>query len=155
MLKGVEAVEPGYAGGHVPNPTYLEVSTGDTGHAEVVRVTYNPDEVSFEELLQVFFSSHDATQVGGQGNDVGPQYRSVIFYTTERQKEKAEHYISLLNKSFGAVPTTTEVEPLQTFYPAEDYHKDYFANNKGAGYCKLVIVPKVEKVEQKFKSLLK
>jgi len=155
MLKGVESVEPGYAGGHVPNPTYTHVTTGETGHAEVIKVVYDPDAVAFEELLHVFFSTHDGTQLNRQGADVGTQYRSAIFYTTERQREKSQHYIDVLNKSAGVQKIVTEVTPLETFYPAEDYHKNYFANNSGAGYCQLVIAPKVEKVEQKFKSLLK
>jgi peptide-methionine (S)-S-oxide reductase len=155
MLKGVVSVEPGYAGGSVKNPTYEEVSRGNTGHAEVVRVTYDPEQVAFAELLQVFFSSHDPTTLNRQGNDVGTQYRSAIFYTTESQKQKAEHYIAVLNKSQGVQKIVTEVAPLAVFYPAEDYHKEYFANNPQAGYCQLVIAPKVEKVGEKFRSLLK
>jgi len=138
------------------------VSTGETGHAEVIKVEYNPDEIAFPELLQVFFNSHDATQVNGQGADIGTQYRSAIYYTTERQGEMARHYVDALN---GVIPgleslagvkrIVTEVMPLETFYPAEEQHKDYFAQNPQAGYCQLVIAPKVEKVESKFKSLLK
>lgn len=155
MLKGVQSVEPGYAGGMVENPTYEQVSKGDTGHAEVTKVEYDPDQIAFEELLQVFFGSHDPTTLNQQGNDIGPQYRSAIFYTTERQKQKVEHYIAVVNKGLGARKIVTQVEELKKFYPAEDYHKDYFANNPQAGYCQLVIAPKIEKVEQKFKSLLK
>jgi peptide-methionine (S)-S-oxide reductase len=158
MLKGVVSVEPGYAGGDIENPTYEQVSSGKTGHVEVIEIKYHPDELAFEEILRVFFSTHDATQLNRQGNDVGPQYASVIFYTTQRQKEKSEHYIEVLNKSAqsnGAKPIVTRVEPLKKFYFAENYHKDYFENHKGTQYCELVIEPKVEKVQEKFKHLLK
>lgn len=156
MIKGVESVDPGYAGpmhARSTGPTYEEVSTGTTPYVESARVVYDPDAISFPELLQVYFGSHDATQVGGQGPDTGPQYRSAIFYTTERQKQMAEHYIKMLNQ--GPKPITTTVEPLAQFYKAEDYHQKYYENNKGAGYCQLVIAPKVEKVQNKFKDLLK
>ena len=155
MLKGVKTVEPGYAGGSVEHPTYEQVCGGTTGHIEVIKIVYNPDEIAFEELLRVFFSTHDATTIDRQGNDVGPQYNSAVFYTTQRQKEKAEHYISVLNKAGHVQPIVTAVRPLEKFWPAEDYHKNYYENNKGAGYCQLVIAPKVEKVETKFKDLLK
>ena len=155
MLKGVVSVEPGYAGGEVANPTYEQVSGGTTGHAEVIKVEYDPHRIAFEELLQVFFGSHDPTTLNQQGNDIGSQYRSAVFYTTERQKEKAEHYIIVMNKSLGVKKIVTEVAPLKKFYPAEDYHKNYFANNPQAGYCQVVVAPKVEKVERKFRSLLK
>ncbi len=155
MLKGVQSVEPGYAGGEVPNPTYEQVSTGTTGHAEVIKIEYDPHEIAFEELLQVFFGSHDPTTLNRQGSDVGPQYRSAVFYTSERQKEKTEHYIMVMNKGLGVKKIVTEVAPLKKFYPAEDYHKNYFENNRGAGYCQLIIEPKVEKVGEKFRSLLK
>jgi peptide-methionine (S)-S-oxide reductase len=155
MLKGVQNVTPGYAGGFTENPTYEAVCTGKTGHAEVVKVDYNPDEIALEELLQIFFSAHDATQLNRQGADVGTQYRSVILYTTNRQGEKAQHYVDVLNSMGNIQPIVTEVLPLETFYPAEVSHKDYYANNPQAGYCQLVIAPKVEKVGQKFKSLLK
>ncbi len=157
MFKGVKSVEPGYAGGHTENPTYERVSSGKTGHAEVVKVVYDPDEIAFEELLQVFFSSHDATQLNQQGADVGTQYRSIVLYTTERQGQKAQHYVDVLNggPAAGVKRIVTEVLPLEEFYPAEISHKDYYAKNPQAGYCQLVIAPKVEKVEKKFKSLLK
>jgi len=155
MIKGVVSVTPGYSGGHVANPTYEQVSGGDTGHAEVIKIVYNPDVVSYEEILQVFFASHDPTSLNRQGNDVGPQYRSVIFYGNERQKEKAEHYIMVLNKTAGVKKVVTAVEPLKEFYPAEDYHKKYYEAHKDAPYCQLVIAPKIEKVEAKFKNLLK
>lgn len=157
MLKGVKSVTPGYAGGHTNNPTYEQVCSGKTGHAEVVEVVFNPDEIAFEELLQVFFSAHDATQLNRQGADVGTQYRSVILFTTDRQGEKAQHYVDVLNggPGSGVKRIVTEVMPLDKFYPAEISHHDYYANNKQAGYCKLVIAPKVEKIEGKFKNLLK
>ena len=155
MLKGVVSVEPGYAGGSVANPTYEQVCTGNTGHIEVIRVVCKPDEIAFEEILRVFFATHDPTTLNQQGNDVGPQYNSAIFYTTPRQQEKAQHYIDVLNKSGFVKPTITEVRPLDIFYPAEDYHKNYYARNKSAGYCQVVIAPKVEKVTKGFSSLVK
>lgn len=157
MIKGVESVEPGYAGPEYKTPkgpSYEEVSTGMTPYVESAKVLYDPDAISFPELLQVYFNSHDATEYNRQGNDVGPQYRSAIFYTTERQKQMAEHYVMMLGK--GSVkPITTTVEPLVRFYKAEDYHQKYYENHKDAGYCQLVIAPKVEKVQTKFKNLLK
>lgn len=153
-LKGVVLVTPGYSGGTVANPTYEQVSAGNTGHAEVIKIVYQPDVVSYEEILQVFFASHDPTSLNRQGNDVGPQYRSVIFYSNERQKQKAEHYIMVLGKTTGVKPIVTAVEPLREFYPAEDYHKKYYDAHKDMPYCQLVIAPKVEKIEAKFKNLL-
>ncbi len=160
MLKGVKSVEPGYAGGTVTNPTYEQVSGGKTGHIEVIKIIYNPDEIAFEELLRVFFATHDATTIDRQGNDIGPQYNSAIFYTTPRQQEKARHYIDVINRAGHVQPIVTQVRPLGSppaggFYPAEDYHKNYYERNKSAGYCQLVIEPKIDKVEQKFKDLLK
>lgn len=154
-LKGISSVEPGYAGGDTVNPTYEEVSTGATGHVEVIRIEYDPEKLAFEEILRVFFASHDATQLNRQGNDVGPQYASAVFYTTERQKEKAEHYISVLKNGENGKPIVTRVEALKKFYPAENYHKDYFENHKDAPYCELIIEPKIENVQEKFKNLLK
>ena len=154
MLKGVVSVEPGYAGGHTKNPTYEQVCQGDTGHIEVIKVEYDPDQIAFEEILQIFFASHDPTTPGRQGSDVGEQYSSAIFYTTERQKQKAEHYISLIGRGFEK-PIVTKLLPLSAFYPAEADHRNYFANNSSAPYCQLVIVPKVEKIENKFQHLLK
>lgn len=148
MLRGVEKVLPGYAGGLAEDATYEKVSTGKTGHAEVTYIEYNPEKVAFMDLLTVFFTSHDPTTVNRQGNDVGPQYRSVIFYSDEGQREEAQKLI----KELGAV---TELEPLDAFYEAEDYHKDYFAKNSSAPYCQLVINPKLEKVQKEFASLLK
>jgi peptide-methionine (S)-S-oxide reductase len=155
-LKGVYGVLPGYAGGTVPNPTYEEVSGGQTGHAECIQIEYDPKEIKYTDLLTVFFGSHDPTTINRQGNDVGTQYRSVIFYTTEDQKKGAEEFIKELNDSnkMGS-PIVTEVEPLDKFYVAENYHRDYFAKNKDAPYCQLVINPKLEKVEKNFADLLK
>jgi len=156
MLKGVESVEPGYAGGHVENPTYEEVSSGTTGHAECIKIEFNPDEVKYRDLLTVFFGSHDPTTVNRQGNDIGEQYRSVIFYTTEGQKKVAEDFISELNNSNEAgAQIVTQVMPLDKFWIAENYHRDYFAKNKSAPYCELVINPKLEKVQKEFADLLK
>jgi peptide-methionine (S)-S-oxide reductase len=155
MLKGVLSVEPGYTGGTVKNPTYEQVSAGNTGHVEVIKIEYDPDKIAYEELLRVFFATHDPTTFNRQGDDVGPQYRSAIFYTTERQAEKANHYIDVLNRSASMKPIITTVLPLTTFYRAEDYHQKYYENHKDAGYCQLTITPKVEKVRERFASLLK
>ena len=156
MLKGVVSVAPGYAGPQASKaPTYEEVSTGATPYVETIEVVYEPDQLAFEEILQVFFASHDPTTLNRQGADVGPQYASVIFYTTARQQEKAQHYIDVLNKGGYVKPIVTRVEPLAAFFKAEDYHKNYFERNKSAGYCQLVIAPKVEKTQNKFKHLLK
>ena len=156
MLKGVVSVKPGYAGPMSSTPvTYEKVSSGTTPYVEVIEVVYEPEHIAFEEILRVFFASHDGTELNRQGADVGPQYASAIFCTTERQKEKSEHYIAVLNKSGFVKPIVTRVEMLQSFYPAEDYHNNYFKNNSGAGYCQLVIAPKVEKIEKTFKSLVK
>ncbi len=155
MLRGVKAVEPGYAGGTKPNPTYLEVAGGDTGYVEVARVEYDPAEIAYRDLMTVFFGSHDATQLNRQGNDVGTQYRSVIFYTTDEQKAEAEARIAELNASAkDGEPVVTTVEPLTNYYTAEDYHKDYYANNKTAGYCQVIIAPKLQKVQKEFADLL-
>ena len=157
MLKGVVSVEPGYTGPETADgaaPKYQEVSSGKTPYIETIRVEFDLDQIALEELLQVFFASHDPTTPNRQGNDVGPQYQSAIFYTTDRQREKAQHYIAVFGKSLEK-PIVTHVLPLEHFYEAEDYHKDYFANNASAPYCQLVILPKIEKVEEKFDDLLK
>jgi peptide-methionine (S)-S-oxide reductase len=156
MLKGVISVEPGYAGGTVPNPTYEQICNGDTGHAEVIKIEYDPATVSLNNLLTIFFASHDPTTKDRQGNDVGTQYRSVIFYQNSAQKDICEKFIKQLNDSseMGA-PIVTTVESLKEFYPAEDYHKNYYENNKQQGYCQVVINPKLKKVQQKFAELLK
>lgn len=155
MLKGVSEVYPGYAGGTVPNPTYEQVCTGDTGHAEVVVVEYDPSIIEYKDLMTVFFGSHNPTEKNRQGADVGTQYRSVIFYTTEKQKEEAEKYIAEINGVGEGKPIVTEVEPLTEVYKAESYHKDYYTNHSTAGYCQLVIEPKLDKVKERFAKLLK
>ncbi len=156
MMKGVSSVVPGYSGGATKNPTYEEVCSGKTGHAEVTKVEYDPSLVSFENLLTVFFASHDPTTVNRQGNDVGTQYRSVIFYTTPEQKKIAEDFIKDINASHkNGAPIVTEIQPLDMFYEAESYHKDYFARNPENPYCQIVINPKLEKVQHKFANLLK
>ncbi|TSC70799.1 MAG: peptide-methionine (S)-S-oxide reductase [Parcubacteria group bacterium Gr01-1014_46] len=156
MLKGVSEVLPGYSGGRTKNPTYAEVSMGDSGHAECTQVTFDPKEISYKDLLTVFFGSHDPTTVNRQGKDVGEQYRSVIFYTTPKQKKTAEDFIKEINRSNkGGEKVVTEVVPLEAFYPAENYHQDYFERNKSEAYCEVVINPKLEKVIQKFGELLK
>ncbi len=153
MLKGVKRVDVGYAGGHTEEPDYESIHGGTSGHAEVIQVEYDPDGLSFEELLHVFFSSHDATQLNRQGADIGEEYRSLILYTTERQREKAQHYIDVLNKS-ALQRIVTEVQPLKRFYPAEEEHRDFYAKNPTAGYCQVVIAPKVETISRKFKNLI-
>lgn len=156
MLRGVMSVQPGYAGGTVANPTYEQVCSGKTGHAECVKIEYNPAQVKYRSLLLVFFGSHDPTTVNRQGNDVGTQYRSVIFYTSPEQKAEAEKFIAEINASneHGA-PVVTDLEPLTEFYEAEDYHHDYFANNPGNPYCSIIINPKLEKVQKEFAEFLK
>jgi peptide-methionine (S)-S-oxide reductase len=154
-LKGVVGVESGYAGGAVKNPTYRQVCTGETGHAEVIRVIYEPAVISFEELLEVYFFTHDPTTLNRQGNDVGTQYRSVIFYTIPSQKEKAEQYIAKLNaeKAFPN-PVVTKVEAYSNYYAAEDYHQNYYKLNGHAPYCQVMIKPKLEKLRKDFKDKL-
>ncbi|MCS7154053.1 MAG: peptide-methionine (S)-S-oxide reductase MsrA [Bacteroidia bacterium] len=156
QLKGVVEVFPGYAGGHVPNPTYEEVCTKTTGHAEVVRVRFLPSVISYEQLVEYFFLTHDPTTPDRQGNDIGPQYRSVIFFHTPLQEEIAQRVKRKLEsqKVFSA-PIVTAIEPLKNFYPAEAYHHDYFARNPEQAYCRFVIAPKVQKAREKFKHLLK
>lgn len=156
MLRGVISVAPGYAGGHTENPTYEDVSSGTTGHVEVIRIVYDPSKIAFKDLMTVFFGSHDPTTIDRQGNDIGTQYRSVIFYTTPKQRKEAENFIKELNDSNTAgAPIITPVEPLEKFYDAEDYHKDYYTRNSGVAYCQVVINPKLEKVQEKFADLLK
>ena len=155
-LKGVMKVTSGYTGGQVKNPTYKEVCTGETGHAECVQIVYEPNKITFDELLEVFFEVHDPTTLNRQGADVGTQYRSAIFYHTPEQKEKAEHYKIELNKS-GAFdkPIVTEISPYSTFYKAEDYHQNYYNLNGNAPYCAYIIQPKLEKFRKVFKDQLK
>ena len=145
-LKGVKSVVPGYAGGNKPNPTYEEVCSGETGHAQVVQITFNPEEISYEELLDVFWKAHDSTQLNRQGADIGTQYRSVIFYHDEKQRKIAEKSKSEISKEFKN-PVVTSIEPLKSFYEAEDYHHNYYSKNSNASYCRLVIKPKLEKLK--------
>ena len=155
-MKGVVSVVPGYIGGNRKNPTYEQVSTGATGHAEAVRIIYNPDETTYEELLQVFFATHDPTTLNRQGNDVGTQYRSAVFYTTEKQKDLATAYIKFLEQEdVYDQYIVTEVKPATDFYEAEDYHKNYLQNNPNNPYCQYVVMPKVEKFRKLFKSKVK
>lgn len=156
MLKGVQSVMPGYAGGKAAHPTYEQVSSGLTGHAEVIEITYDPAIVSFETLLTVFFATHDPTTLNQQGADIGTQYRSAIFYTTDAQKTEAQRFIKELNASSEqGRRIVTEVAPLTQFYPAEEYHRDYYSRNQNQGYCQVVINPKLEKVQKRFAKLLK
>lgn len=155
ILRGVKSIEPGYTGGEKPNPTYKEVCSGMSGHAEVIRMEYDPEEIQFIDLLTVFFASHDPTMLNRQGNDVGTQYRSAVFYTTEEQKKEIHKMIKAIDSSAkkgGKV--VTEVTPLNEFYPAEDYHKNYFNKNQGQSYCRLIINPKLEHVQEQFSKLL-
>lgn len=155
-LKGVIDVKPGYSGGHVKNPTYKEVCTETTGHAEVVQITFNPEIISFSEILEVFFMTHDPTSLNRQGNDVGTQYRSAIFYHSEKQKEVAEKVIELFDKEkVYTKPIVTEVTKFDTFYIAEDYHLNYYARNKAQAYCQFVVAPKLDKFRKIFKDQLK
>ena len=156
MLKGVSKVESGYAGGNSANPTYEQVSSGDTGHAEVIRVTYDPAIISYEDLLTVFFGSHDPTTPNRQGNDMGEQYRSVIFYLNDEEKKVAEKIIKDVNESLhDGTRVVTQLVPFGKFFPAESYHKNYYNENKSAPYCQLIIEPKVEKVRKRFAELVK
>ncbi|TDO77502.1 peptide-methionine (S)-S-oxide reductase [Flavobacterium chryseum] len=155
-LNGVKSVVSGFSGGKVANPTYEEVCTGTTGHAEVVQITYDKTVTDINEIFQVFFTVHDPTTLNRQGADVGTQYRSVIFYKNEEQKKAAQSIIAELNKAkVYDSPIVTKVEPFTKFYKAEDYHQNYYANNKSQPYCKMVIQPKIEKFEKVFKSKLK
>lgn len=155
-LEGVQKVVSGYSGGHIVNPSYKDVCTGQTGHAEVCRVYYDSSVISFDEILEAFWSSHDPTTLNRQGNDEGTQYRSVIFYHNEKQKEIAEKYKAKLNSenTFGKA-VVTEISKLSNFYIAEDYHQNYFKDNPNQAYCSFVISPKVEKFRKVFKHKLK
>lgn len=155
-IEGVEKVVPGYSGGHVKNPTYKQVTTGTTGHAEVIQVTFDPEALTYREVLEVFFTMHDPTQLNRQGADVGTQYRSVIFYHSDEQKKTAEVFIAEMNETnIFNLPIVTKLEPFKEFYEAEDYHKNYYERNKNQGYSRFVIAPKLDKVEKKFKEMLK
>jgi peptide-methionine (S)-S-oxide reductase len=154
LVKGVLKVEPGYSGGHVPNPTYELVCTGTTGHAEVVQITFDPNEVTYDELLDVFFATHDPTTPNRQDYDVGPQYRSVIFYHSEEQKTKALEKIRKLEEAkVYPKPVVTQVEPFKSFYPAEEYHKRFYFKNTSNPYCVFVIAPKIVKLKKLFPNL--
>lgn len=155
-IKGVEKVVSGYIGGKTINPTYKEICTGETGHAEAIQITFNPNEVAYEDLLEVFFGTHDPTTLNRQGADVGTQYRSEIFYHSEAQKTKAENYIQLLEKEkLYDKKIVTRVSSATVFYPAEDYHQNYYNQNSSQGYCQMVIAPKLEKLRKYYKSKLK
>lgn len=155
-LQGVVSVMPGYAGGNSKNPTYEQVCTGRTGHAEVIRIEFDPSQIAFNDLLTVFFATHDPTTLNRQGGDVGPQYRSVVFYADEEQKRQAESFIKQLNdsKSYDQ-PIVTTLEPLTEFYAAEDYHQKFYARNPYQPYCQLTIPPKLAKLHKRFTTLLK
>jgi peptide-methionine (S)-S-oxide reductase len=156
MLEGVVKVESGFSGGHVKNASYKEVCAGNTGHAEVCNIVYDPKKISFEEMLYAFWQTHDPTQLNRQGNDVGTQYRSAIFYHNENQKQLAEKYKKKLNdEKVYESPVVTEIAPFTAFYKAEDYHSNYFKNNGEESYCQFVIKPKVEKFQKVFKRKLK
>jgi len=155
-LKGVVDVTSGYAGGQVVNPTYQQVCGGDTGHAEVVRIAFDPAKISFREILEVFFTIHDPTTLNRQGADVGTQYRSAIFYHSDEQKRVAEEVITeIASAGIWKNPIVTEVVPAPEFYPAEDYHQEYFARNPNQGYCQVVVAPKVAKFRSKFLAKLR
>jgi len=156
QLAGVDTVISGYTGGHVKNPTYKQVCSGNTGHAEAVNIIYNPKVITYDELIEAFFVAHNPTELNKQGNDIGTQYRSAIFYHNKEQRNKALFYIKRLNeeKAYDK-PIVTEVKPYGSFYIAEDYHQDYYNLNGDAAYCQFVIAPKLEKFEKVFKAKLK
>ena len=156
QLEGVQSVVSGYMGGRIPNPSYEQVCSGRTGHVEVAQVTFDPETISYDDLLHVFFTLHDPTTLNRQGNDVGEQYRSVIFYRDEEQHKTAQKVIEELTKEqVFSKPIVTAVEPASTFYPAENYHQNYFANNPYQPYCVAVVFPKVKKIREKFAQRLK
>lgn len=150
-IKGVISVTPGYAGGHADNPTYYQVCTGTTGHAEVIKVEYDPNEVRYKDLVDIFWRAHDPTQKNRQGNDIGSQYRSIILYQDDEERQWAEESLAQANQSGEfRKPIVTEIKPLVKFYPAEAYHRDYFANNPNQPYCQAVISPKVRHFFEKY-----
>jgi len=156
QVKGVESVVSGYSGGKVKNPTYREVTTGLTGHAEVIQIKFNPTVITYADVLEIFWNTHDPTTLNKQGADEGPQYRSAVFYHTETQKKTAEEYKIQLDKSgVFKKPIVTEITAFKEFYPAEDYHQNYYALNPNQGYCQYVIRPKVEKFKKQYASKLK
>ena len=161
MLKGVSKVEPGFAGGELENPSYERVSQGNTGHAEVIRVTYDPAIISYEDLLKVFFGSHDPTTLNRQDYDVGSEYRSIILYQSEEEKKIAQRLIREIEATLKEMSSqsevmliVTQVVPLKQFYPAENYHQNFYEQNKGSRYCQLIIEPKIEKVRKRFAELV-
>jgi len=155
-LNGVESILPGYTGGTIKNPAYREVCTGRTGHAEAIEITYNKEEVSFKTLMEIFFATHDPTTLNRQGADVGTQYRSGIFYTSEEQKEQAEAFIKELNNTkYFEAPVVTEISPLTVFYKAEEDHQNYYNENSDQQYCDFTITPKIEKITQFYSDKLK
>jgi peptide-methionine (S)-S-oxide reductase len=155
-LKGVETVESGYSGGKTKNPTYREVCSGLTGHAEVIQITFDPSVITYDELLEVFWETHDPTKLNRQGADVGTQYRSAVFYHSDEQKVAADKYKTELDRqNVYNKPVVTEITPFDKFYKAEDYHQNYYANNPTQGYCQMIIVPKLEKFRKVFKDKLK
>jgi peptide-methionine (S)-S-oxide reductase len=155
-LEGITKVVSGYIGGKTSNPTYKEICTGETGHAEAIQITFHPDVISFSDLLQVFFATHDPTTLNRQGNDIGTQYRSEVFYSNDLQKKITQEYIDLLNTDFTfGKPVVTKISPLAPFYEAEAYHQNYYNSNKTQGYCSFVITPKLDKLKHKFQSKLK
>jgi peptide-methionine (S)-S-oxide reductase len=154
-LKGVEAVVSGFSGGHVANPSYEEVCSETTGHAEVIQVTFDPSVISYKELLEIFFVMHDPTTLNRQGNDVGESYRSIVLYHSDEQKKIAEDIIRDFVPTIYKDPATTELKPFEVFYPGPDYHQDYYNNNPNQGYCMIVIDPKIQKLRQKFAAKLK
>lgn len=153
-LRGVNRIQSGYAGGHVANPSYGQVCTGSTGHAEVTRIEFDPAELSYADLLRVFFSIHDPTTRDRQGNDIGPQYRSIVLTHDDAQRDTAKAVMAEVAPLWDA-PLTTEIEPLEAFYPAEEEHDDYFARNPWSGYCQVVVAPKVAKFRKKYADRLK
>jgi peptide-methionine (S)-S-oxide reductase len=155
-LKGIIKVESGYAGGIVPNPTYNQVCTGTTGHAEVIQITYNPTIITFKEILQIFFTMHDPTTLNHQGNDVGTQYRSIIFYHNENQKHIAEQIINEITQArIWNNPIVTQIEPYNLFYKAEEYHQEYYKKNRAQSYCRIIIAPKISKLRKQYFEKLK
>jgi peptide-methionine (S)-S-oxide reductase len=155
-LRGVVSVMPGYAGGTTANPTYEQVCTGTTGHAEVIKIAFDPSQITYHDLLTVFFATHDPTVLNRQGNDIGTQYRSVVLYANDEQKLEAQKFIGALEKSDPkGKPVVTEIAPLTKFYEAESYHRNYFANNREMPYCQIIIEPKVQKLQEKFAALIK
>ncbi len=155
MMQGVESAISGYTGGKIKNPTYKEVCSGMTGHAEVVQITYDPNVISYSEILEIFWTCHDPTQLNRQGNDVGTQYRSVIYYHDDNQKALAEQSMKELAPTIWSDPIVTELSPLPEFYRAEEYHQDYYNQNPQNGYCAAVVSPKVSKIRRKYANRLK